>query len=430
MSGPEIRRDGDTWTLTWAEQQVGMGLERLRESSDGLHAEVTVESIRPDARGRLLGPVKLNVLSTESQTRFANTLDKRVNGLQWHGLVVQACAIVAKQYRAPSPTIHLADIATDDDPIRYLFQQLVPSEETTVLYGDGESAKSLLTLRLALSAATGENLPWGDEPLEMYPVMILDWETNARTVANRLRRLAAGMGLPDVPKHIHYRGASRGGHVLRSLEDELPNLRTEVSRLGIGLVIVDSIGFAVSGSLVEDQTARSAMNALRQLSPATRLVVAHVSNATAQQTSGTSRPFGSAFFWNGMRSGVEVRRSEEGIGQGVVEVGLYHRKANDGEHHQPIGLRAEFQGEPHRGPIVWRKQDIHEVADLSVRTSLSSRIRALLKQGAMDTRTLADELDTKESTLRVTLGRMPDVIQLNHGGGRGQSTTWGLAAND
>lgn len=417
--GPEVRRDGDSWLLTWPQHQVGFGLERLRESSDGLRGELTVESIAVGANGRLAGPVQLNLLSARSQTEAANKLKARANGVfgkvDWEQMLTDACAIVAQQYRQPQPLINLADVETDT-AVTYLIPGLVPEDETTVLYGDGESAKSLVALRIATSVVLGQQLPWLDRPTRTCPALYLDWETNPRTVAGRLRRIALGM-LTDVP-HIAYR------QCFRPLTDELPHIREEISKRDIGLVIVDSIGFAASGALVEDETARSTMNALRQLSPATRLVVAHVSAEAARQTTGAVRPFGSAFFWNGMRSGLELRRAEEGSNPDNMELGLYHRKANDGEHHKPIGISVMFDGRA--GQIAFWDANVLDSPDLAARTSISTRVRALLRRGAMSTADLSVELDVPIDTVSKTLRRMEDAVQTDAGGGRNNPAIWGI----
>lgn len=416
MNQPAIQRDGDTWALSWDNHGVAMGMERLQETRDGLRAELTVES---EIAGRVLGPVWLNIISTESQTRFANACSKRVNGLKpelWHALVVQACAVVAKQYRAPSPVVDLSSVATDTD-VDYLIPGLVPADETTVVYGDGESAKSLFALRIASSVVLGQILPWGDRPVRVCPVLYLDWETNQRTVAARLRRVALGMQT-SAPA-VLYR------QCFRSLHDELPSVREEVSKKGIGLVVIDSIGFAVGGALTEDETARGAMNLLRQMSPATRLVVAHISADAARQTTGAARPFGSTFFWNGMRSGLELRRAEEGADPESMELGLYHRKANDGEHHKPIGMRVLFDGR--RGAIGFWESTLEDSPDLAARTSLSSRLRTMLRKGSRDSVELAEELDAPVDTVTKTLRRMSDIVKVSEGGGRGNPAVWGLA---
>lgn len=416
MTQPTINRDGDTWLLAWQNHGIAMGLERLKERSDGLRAEITVES---GIAGRVVGPVDLNILSSESQTRFANVCAKRVNGLGsevWHALVIQACSIVAKQFREPTPTIDLSTVA-HAGPIEYIVPGLIPKGETTVMYGDGESAKSLLALRIAFSVALGHDLPWGSSP-RRGNVLYLDWETNDTTVAKRLRGIS--LGEVCATPRIQYR------QCFRSLSDELPHIKEEISKKDIDLVIVDSIGFAASGALVEDETARTAMNALRNMTPATRLVVAHVSRAGAEATSGKTKPFGSAFFWNGMRSGFEVRRSDEGGSDSPIDLGIYHWKSNDGRHVKPFGLSVTFDTEGEG--ILFEQSDIDDVPDLAARTPLSQRIRNLLRKTAMSTLDLSVELAVPENTLRTTLGRMEGVVRLEPGGGRGKSSTWGLSA--
>ena len=416
---PEVQRDGDTWAIHWRDHGVAIGVERVRDRHDSLKAEITAES---QIAGRVVGPHTVDLLSTRSVTEFSNACAKRVNGLTpevWHALMVFVCGRVAKDFRAPTPIVKLADIQ-ESGPVQYLIPKLLPVGETTLFYGDGESAKSMLVLRIAFSIANGQDLPWGHEIKRTGNVLYLDWETNAETVAQRLQRISRGMLVP-VPDNIYYR------QCFRSLIDELPNIREEISRKRIELVIVDSIGFAASGALTDDDTARTTMNALRQMSPATRLVVAHVSKDAAQ-SAGPIKPFGSSFFWNGMRSGVEVRKSEEGgASSSVIDVGLFHRKSNDGSHHKPIGLSVLFDQGKSGADILFEQTQIEDVPDLAARTPLGQRIREMLKRGAMETPDLADRLDVTEETLRKTLARMPDIIQIRPGGGRNNPATWGLS---
>lgn len=413
---PDVDRQGDTWVITWQEHAVGVGIERLRETRESLKAELTVSN---ESAGRVLGPNTVDLLSARSQAEFANACAKRVNGLseeQWRGIVVHACAAVARDYRKPTPTVSLASVP-DDGPVKYLIPQLVPLSETTLMYGDGESAKSLLAIRIAFSVATGQDVPWGHE-VTIGNVLYCDWETNQSTVAARLRRIAKGMQTA-VPENIFYK------QCFRSLDDELGDIREQIARKHIALVIIDSIGFAASGALVEDQTARTVMNSLRQMTPATRLVIAHVSKSDAISTS-TRRPFGSAFFWNGMRSGIEITRSEEAVADNVIDIGIYHRKSNDGRHARPMGASVIFGDD---NSIIFEDTELNDVPDLAARAPLAQRIRALLKRGAMSTTDIADELDAKQDTVKRTLGRMEGVVSLDahRGGGRGNAASWGLA---
>jgi hypothetical protein len=415
---PDVSRDGDTWVFTFDEHGIGVGVERLIERSGSLKAEITVES---KLAGRVQGPNVVDLLSSRSLVEFGNACHKRVNGLSaevWASIVVACAGRVSRDYREPPEMVHLDDVE-DTGPVPCIVPLMLPTSETTVIYGDGESCKSLLAVRIGFSIATGQDVPWGHE-VQPGNVLYLDWETNKQTVASRLRRVANAMHMP-VPHNFMYQ------QCLRSLADELPNIRERISKHRISLVIVDSLGFAANGSLVEDETARSAMNALRQMSPATRLAVTHISKGSAEST-GPAKPFGSAFFWNGMRSGIEVRRSEDTAADNVIDVGVYHRKKNDGRKLRPLGLSVIFDEE--NPSILFEETDLVDVPDLAARTPLSGRIRDALRAGSMTTRQLADDLDAKEDSIKKTLNRMRgQVVQIHGGKGRGNIGEWGLAGD-
>jgi hypothetical protein len=418
MAAPEVARDGDVWLLTWQDHGVGIGFDRLREVKDGLKAEIAVSSIQPGITGHMHGPVELNLLSTRSQAELANALAKKDAEVPWLELVTAACARVTRDFRQPTPTVDLSQVDTRGG-IPELIPDFLPEDETTILYGDGESAKSLTALRIALSCQAGPSvpLPWGATPSRAVNVLYLDWETNARTVATRLQKLCWGLGGERPP--FRYRAMTRG------LEEEVGALRFQISRESIGLVVVDSIGYACTGSLNEDQVARAAMNALRQL-PCTRLVIAHVSAETARATSGVASPFGSRFFWNSMRSGWEMRRAQDQPVPGTLDLGLYHRKVNDGQRQKPIGLEVEFTAEDE---IVYRKTALVDTPELAARLGLSERLYAALKSGAKKTSELAVLAEAKEASVAKTLKRMPNVVRLNpHETGQGKQALWGLSA--
>jgi hypothetical protein len=422
VTAPEITRHGDEWSLVWHEHGVAFGIDHLREGGEGLHAEIIVQSIADGQDGRMHGPAKLNLLATRSQTELANALAKKDANVPWLALVTAACARVTKDYRTPTPTLDLSEVDITGG-VPSLVPGFLPEDETTILYGDGESAKSLTALRIAISCHFGPNLalPWGVRPARGVNVLYLDWETTPKTVASRLDRLCRGLGGDRPP--IAYR------QMLRPLEDEVGALRFQISREKIGLVIVDSIGYACNGALVEDQTARAAMNALRQL-PCTRLVVAHVSAESARSAAGSARPFGSTFFWNSMRSGWEMRRAQDQPAGDRLDLGLYHRKVNDGERSKPIALEVAFRDGEDGPEIVYARGQMADTPELAQRLTLSERLYAALRSGERDTKELVEATGDKEDSVIRTLKKMPNVIRLNPGEvGRGAVARWGLYAS-
>lgn len=419
MSAPRVQRDGDVFVVTWDEQEVGIGVERFAESRDGLHAEVTVESTAPGFDGHVIGPVRLNLLSTQSHNTLAKACGERINHVDWPRMVSEASAIVTELWRRPPPLVNLAT-RPDPGPVKMLLPG-IPLGETTVFYGDGESGKSLIVLLIALACNAGIVLPWAasvDRPLK---VMYLDWETTEDTVNSRYRRICRGYGLTEIPA-LYYRSMEQ------SLAESIDVLRTERDREHIDVFIEDSISYACgNGSLSEDDVARAAMNANRRLGPATtRIGIAHMSQESARAQHGPVAPFGSRFFWNSMRSGWEVRRAEDSP-TNTLELGFYHRKANDAGREKPFGLRVRFDGQ--QGPITFCRSELADVPDLIGRTSLPTRIRAILRAGAQDTKQLAEETGATEATIRSAVRRMDDVMQVAPGGGGGTHATsaqWGL----
>lgn len=414
-------RHGDSFAIVWPESHVGFGIDRLRETHWGdLYGFLTVDTVSAEAKGTLYGPIKIGLEDYRSQEGIAEVLHKRVKLFEtsdaWLTLLATACARISRDWRKPTPTVDLSTMVDDgqNGQVPYLFKGLIPLGETTILFGDGESGKSLIALMLAVCHSLGLPTPWENQPPAIGKVLYLDWETNARTLRSRLRRVCQGMGC-SIPA-IGYRNCQK------SLVDELPSIREEISREKYTAVVVDSIGFAMTGSLTEDSTARESLSALRAMDPVTRLVVAHVNGDTARNPNIQGRPFGSVFFWNGMRSGIEVRRAKDEATDGEIDLGLYHRKHNDGWAHPVIALKVCFDGLA--GPIAFDPQTLADIPDLVSGTALSTRIRQLLKQGKMDSEEIAEALGVPKGDVSATAQRMRDVIKLNPG--KKEEAEWGL----
>lgn len=412
---------GDGYRVSWADKPIWFSVQQLRESSDGLHSEVEVMADAGGQQGALHGPVRLNLTSTESQTRLANILAKRLNGYDWNSLVIGACRHVATAYRQGDAVADLSD-GDEPGPVEYLLSPALPLEETTILYGDGEAAKSMLALYMGVCCRLGIKTAWSWTPSRQIEVLYLDYETTERVIKRRLWRIARGLGLAKIPT-IRYLRPNR------MLAEDIPNLKRHVQELNIGLVIVDSAGFATSGSLNEDQVARQFLNALRSLR-CTRLVVHHLSKEASNQEKGAVKPFGSSYFFNGMRSGFECRRAES-LQDGVIDVAMYQRKSNDGQRlREPVGARVTFDDPA--GPIAFGAMQVASNPELAQRAPLMTRIRGLLSgEGRGLTATeIAESLDAKPATVLTTLKRMDSVERVGdaHRSTRDSKVCWNLVS--
>jgi hypothetical protein len=158
---------------------------------------------------------------------------------------------------------------------------------------------------------------------------------------------------------------------------------------------------------------------MRSFGAATRLVVAHVSHASAAQRVGPSKPFGSIFNYNLARNVWEIRRAEDAEPGNLVQ-GFYHRKFNAGERHAPFGLRYQFGADA----ITLHAHDMGQQPDLLARTSLAYQIKKALTTGARTVPEIMEETKGGKDTITRTLRRWRKegtVIQVDPG-------RWGLKA--
>jgi hypothetical protein len=298
---------------------------------------------------------------------------------------------------------------------RYLVPKLLLAGETNLLYADGGHGKSWLALALAAAVSTGTALPGGLRPTATLPVLLLDWESDQAEHADRLASYLEGLLGEHVIPRLYYRPMER------ALADEIATVRTEAARLKAGLVIVDSAAPACGSEPEGSDAAIRLMNALRGLAPATRLVLAHVSKASAESR-GLSRAFGSVFMTNLARNAWELRRAEEDGSTDLI-LAAFHRKSNAGPLLPPLGFRLAFAD----GMTTLHAHDLREAPDLAARASLAYRIRAALAAGAQTAAILAETIEASEDSVARTLRRLTAKGVLVQLGDR-KPFTWGLAS--
>jgi hypothetical protein len=232
--------------------------------------------------------------------------------------------------------------------------------------------------------------------------------------------LARGLGA-DYEGGIFYRDMRD-----RELAGEAALLRAEVSRRGVDLVIVDSLGPASlrSGDVWHEAAIRT-FNVLRTFGDGvSRLVIAHQAAEQVERRTGPARAFGGVFVRNLARSEWEVRRAEQDEESGYVTMALYHRKNNRGRRHPPIGLRFEFGDDV----IRVRAHDVGDEPDLAARLSVSARIQRALREGRQPVTELVERVNADEETIRRTLRRLRRdgrVVDFEDG----KRKLWGLAAH-
>jgi hypothetical protein len=281
-------------------------------------------------------------------------------------MLERACRLAASAVREQAPSL-LLRARTSEGP-RYLIDPILPLGETAVLFGDGGAGKGFASLALGLAATSGVVLPGRLEATHRVLGLYLDWESTVEEVEERLHLLTRGLGC--TAGGLYYR------RITRALADDVATLQAEVSRLRIGLVIVDSLAPACGAEPEGADAAIRCMNALRMLGRVTKLVQAHVSKAGADQRIGAARPFGGVFVQNLARSVWEIRRSEDSAADDLT-VGLYHRETNRGQLHPPLSLRFHFGDDM----VTLHAADLRDSSDLLARAASRSRSRRPWRAG-------------------------------------------------
>jgi AAA domain-containing protein len=401
---PVVDRHGQEMSLRWTEPPVEMHMHGLREASDGVHAELAVHH-----EGHEIHWGNLNLASTSGREGVVKKLEAVTRTVPWRPMLERACRLTAAAVREQAPSLLLR--ARRAEGPRYLIEPILPLGETAVLFGDGGAGKGFAALALGLAAASGAVLPGGLTATRRILGLYLDWESTVEEIEERLHLLTRGLGCTAAG--LYYR------RMTRALADDVAALQAEVSRLGVGLVIVDSLAPACGAEPEGADAAIRCMNALRALGPVTRLVQAHVSKAGANQRTGAARPFGSVFVQNLARSVWELRRSEDSAGDDLT-VGLYHRKTNRGRLHAPLSLRFHFDAEA----VTLHAADLRDSGDLLARTSATFQIKKALATGARTVAELVEETEKSRDTVLRLLRRLKSQqIAVDLGDGR-----WGLKA--
>jgi len=405
-AAPHCTRLGDDLQLDWPDAGVRIEVTGIREHREGATAEFAVS-----VNGIELHWARLGLASTQARTTFAKRLHDQHKALPWGTLVEQACRRTMHSLRDGAPFICLMPRLRPEGE-RFLIPNLLVRRESNVFFADGGHGKSLLGLALGI-VATGVALP-GIAPVTepVRSVVYLDWESNKEEHEDRLFKLLAGVGIKTAPPII-YR------EMTRPLLEEVSLVRAVIAEHQAGVVIVDSLAPASGAEPESADAAVRTLTALRSFSQTTRVVLAHVSKASADQRTGPTRPFGSVFVQNLGRSVWEVRSCQDEDSD-EFRMALFHRKANSGRLVSHPGLRFRFDAESIRLSLL----DITEEPELVIRASLVQRLRAALAKGAKTIPDLARELGVKEDTIRKALVRNPKTfVQLD---GDAAPYPWGL----
>ena len=398
-SGPRAVLTPEDGAFTWSDG-ASITFSRVTEDSrGGVSAEIAVNW---NDRG-LLDYLHLNLLAPRSRDQIVAKLDRLVSGPAWQAYLDDACRQMIARRREGEPVEQLE--ARPRLAEQYLVRPVLAAGQTTVTFGPGGSGKSLYALMLEIAAATGCALPTDLRAVRTCPVLVLDWESSRAAHEARLYELCRALGIAP-PTTIYYK------RMTAPLSDAIRQIRTDVSRLGIGLVRVDSLALASGREPEGADAATRTLNDLRTLGDqVTRHVVAHVAKS-GLDSQAPGHVYGSVFNENIPRDVYEIRAATDAPEDEIIQA-IYHRKTNESRRHSPVTLRFILSPEdlpPEDKTIRVEACGLREAPDLNARAPLSQQLKAALSNGAKTISSLAIELGAKEDTIDKTLRRHPRIF--------------------
>ncbi len=415
-----FRREGDDCVFTWAGDAIEIRVSRIAEARGDTNAEIKITSNIPPNPGCLeWGRINLSAMSTRAS--LAKNLESRLP-FDWQGALLQVAHKAVELRREGEPTVNLGQVEARQT--KWLLWPYVEYGGPTVLFADGGAGKSILALMMAYSVASAKPL-LGKPQGPPRNVLYLDWETDAQTHAERLRAIHNAYDFAADQPVVYYK------RMAGSLADSVEQIRQEVARLQIALVIVDSLSLAVGGGVaLEDSATATAFFGAARLLETCLLAISHVSKATVANTTGQkASPFGSAFFRNTARLAWYVESlQEEGASESLIR--FEHVKSNNGRYQRQHGYRLRFDnigeaGDEQLVGIRLSPIDLTDVPEFAKKVTWSQRIAAVLRDGAMTTAEVAEALGEEDSS--TVSKRLSDERRANRII-RLPDSKWGLAA--
>ena len=240
-------------------------------------------------------------------------------------------------------------------PREYLVEDVVPKNHTTVVFGDGGSAKSILGLSAGTTMAGGADT-WMGRKVQNCPVLLGDFELDAEEQRRRAYQVVRGVNLDKPPHDLLY--VSGLG---RPADEVLMGCLDVCVKEGVGLFIIDSLGIALEGDALEASDVIRFHN--KYLEPfraegVTLLVIDHQGKRQAGERYQSKRTFGSVYKENLARSVIQVEPGDQG--KGLLTVKLRQTKHNFGPKAEPYGAKLTFTDE--MITVVQRSLDATELA--------------------------------------------------------------------
>tara|TARA_R110002020_G_scaffold138674_3_gene309135 strand:+ start:2899 stop:4251 length:1353 start_codon:yes stop_codon:yes gene_type:complete len=327
----QVKRLGNSWHFELKNINLKIKVDNIK-SYNYISGEITFSYLEPifDKEHIHSSQIAINQLGgTNGRLTLMNHLRSvEPEVKEWDRILEYVCVTVITGYREGEPTVNLAEI---DMPVDRgnLVTPLIPYGEASLIFGEGGSGKSILSLWIANLVHQGVQTDWISALKKN--VLYIDYETHLSEYLVRNNKLANGMGL-DNPSGIFYRRTNEPMIAIAEI------IRAEIDRKEIGFVVVDSAAMACGAEPESAKATTDYYKAIRSFGDdITILTLAHTTKADTENKT----PFGSAFWTYYARSVWEIKKKPSDKSN-QQNIGLYHRKVNNTQLHEPIGYSIQY----------------------------------------------------------------------------------------
>ena len=392
---PEITQLSRNNIIFWYES-YGLRMELLEIIQDSRtrspSAEVIVQVSKkhyPNIRNETIYRTRLNLISIQSKTKFVNEMKRLIPPIEWKDVVENITEETLSRYREGNEVMKIGSIQDEGMPSYQAFP-IIRSDGVNILFGQGAQGKSYISTFICMLVQSG--MDHAGIVTEQGNVLYLDWEDSWQSVNRRVMALKKGNNdtLHDID-HVDMSGTT--------IDTEMSSIIRMVEDRDISLVVIDSFGMAVGGNQNEGDYVKGVMSSLNELK-ASVLVIDHVSKENGDT------PIGSNYKQTSARNVWKIDKSQN-LGANIVEVGLYHTKANNSKLFAPVGLRLEFINDMYdqTDRVLISPIDVENSDALADQLPVAKKIEKALTEAPMTVEQLITYTGSSINTVRTTLSR-------------------------
>lgn len=389
---PKFEQDGEEFVFTFEAPQITFRIFDVRKTRFGFESLVSVTTNRVLENTNVWGPRNWILNSTTGTRDLIKVLEKRIPDLDWTSMVDTTARLMVELHRKGEPSITMNEVADQNVVDLYDLWPFVASNHINMLIGDGETGKSILADAICVSLAASLPVIGFNPPERFRRPLYLDWETDAAIHKMRMKGIMKDRNISE--SHLEDISYMR---MELPLQEDMARIKAEMSKKGIGFIVIDSVAMAVAGDL-DNQTARDFSRCLRSLNT-TVLAIAHVPKSEIDKVA--HGPMGGVTFRNMSRNGWTVVKTQE-EGKPGFALGLHHTKHNNDQKHSARGLSLQFEDDRISIDPITMEQE----PDLAKTVPLKTRVVGHMRSyGGKTEEQLADALDVDRKEIANILSR-------------------------